>query len=74
MRLIHTRKNPVKDFLNIKNAENADHIELFNVEGRKIAEDKNYKNIGTSNLPKGTYILKITLKDGEILSNKLIKN
>lgn len=67
-------ENPVKDFLNIKNAENAHNFEIFNVEGRKVGGDKNYQNIRTSNLPKGNYILKITLKNGEIFSNKIIKN
>ena len=67
-------ENPVKDFLNIKNADKADHFQLYNVEGRKIAEDKNFKNIPTSNLAKGNYILKIKMKNGEFISKKLIKH
>lgn len=67
-------ENPVKDFLNIKNAEKANHFQLYNIDGRKIAEDKNFKNIPTSKLTKGNYILKITMKNGDIFSKKLIKN
>jgi len=67
-------ENPVKDFLNIKNAENAANFELFNVEGRKVAEAKNYKTINAGKLSKGNYILKITMKNGTILSKKVIKN
>ncbi len=67
-------ENPVKDFLNIKNADKVENFQLYNIEGRKIAEDKNFKNIPTSNLAKGNYILKIRMKNGELQSKKLIKN
>lgn len=67
-------ENPIKEFLNIKNAENAENFEVYNIEGRKVLTSKNFKNINTSNLPKGNYILKINMKNGELFSKKLIKN
>lgn len=67
-------ENPVKDFLNIKNTENAESFEVFNMEGRMILVSKNFNNINTSHLPKGNYILKINMKNGELFSKKLIKN
>lgn len=67
-------ENPIKDFLNIKNAENAETFEIYNVEGRKILASENYKTMNTSNLPQGNYILKISMRNGEIFSKKLIKN
>ncbi|MDQ0476520.1 T9SS type A sorting domain-containing protein [Chryseobacterium sp. MDT2-18] len=67
-------ENPIKDFLNITNAENAESFEIYNVEGRKILASRNFKNINTANLPKGNYILKMSMKNGEIFSKKLIKN
>lgn len=67
-------ENPVKDFLRIKNAENAESFGLYNLEGRRILFSSNMENINTSNLPQGNYILKVKLKSGEILSKKLIKN
>lgn len=67
-------ENPVRDFLNIRNAENAESFELFSIEGKKVLESKNDKRINTTNLPKGNYILKINMKNGEHISKKLIKN
>lgn len=67
-------ENPVKDFLNIRNAENAINFEVLNMEGRKILEAKNLKNMKISSVTKGNYLLKITLKNGEIVTKKLIKN
>ncbi|WP_169743933.1 T9SS type A sorting domain-containing protein [Kaistella jeonii] len=67
-------ENPVKNFLNIKNAEDAENFELYSTEGRKISESKNYKSVNTANLPKGNYILKISMKNGDNFSKKLIKN
>ena len=67
-------ENPVKDFLNIRNVENAQSFEIYSIEGRKILASKNFKNMNVSNLPKGNYILKINFKNGERFSQKLIKN
>lgn len=67
-------ENPVKDFLNVKNAENAVNFQIYNMEGRKISEEKNFKSIKVSALSKGNYLLKITLKKGEFVSKKIIKN
>ena len=67
-------ENPVKDFLNIINAENGVQFDLYDMTGRIILNSKSPKNMNTSNLSKGIYILKITLKNGEKFSQKLIKN
>lgn len=67
-------ENPVKDFLNIINAENGVQFDLYDMTGRIILNSKIPKNMNTSNLSKGIYILKIKLKNGENFSQKLIKN
>ena len=67
-------ENPIKDFLNIKNAEHAVSFEIYDLTGRKIAVSKSPKNINTENLQKGNYILKIYFKTGPYISRKLIKN
>lgn len=67
-------ENPVKDFLNIINAENDVQFDLYDMTGKIIINSKSPKNMNTSNLLKGTYILKIKLKNGEVFSQKLIKN
>ena len=65
-------ENPMKDFLNIKNAENAVGFELYDMMGRKILTSKISK-INTSSIPKGNYILKINFENGENFSKKLSK-
>ena len=67
-------ENPVKDFLNIINAENGVQFDLYDMNGRMILTSTSPKNMNTSNLSKGIYILKINLKNGEVFSQKLIKN
>ncbi|MCZ2085691.1 MAG: T9SS type A sorting domain-containing protein [Flavobacteriales bacterium] len=69
-----TVENPVRDFLNVKNAENAESFDLYDMTGRKVLFSKSLENIKTSNLPRGNYILKINFKNGENFSHKLIKN
>lgn len=67
-------ENPVKDFLNIKNAENAVLFEIYDMNGRIILKSKSTENINTSKLLKGNYLLKITFKNGQTSSQKLLKN
>ena len=67
-------ENPVKDFLNIINAENGVQFDLYDMNGRMILNSKSSKNINTSNISKGNYILKIIFKNGEMSSHKLLKN
>ena len=66
-------ENPVKDKLNIKNAELAEYFEIYGVEGSKILESKTFQNMNVGKLLKGNYILKIKMKNGENFSKKLIK-
>lgn len=67
-------ENPVNDFLNIKNAENAESLEVYSIDGKKVLSSKTFKNLNLSNLTKGNYILKISMKNGRLFSKKLIKN
>ncbi len=67
-------ENPIKDLLNIKNADNAVGFEIYDTLGRKIMVSKNSEKMNFANLPKGNYILKINFKNGENFLKKLIKN
>lgn len=67
-------ENPVKDSLLIKNGENADLFEIYDMNGRNILKSKNAENINTSSLLRGNYLLKITYKNGQTSSQKLFKN
>ncbi len=66
-------ENPMRDFLNIKNAENAVLFEIYDMNGRPVLISKTSENISTSKLLKGNYFLKITFKNGQTSSQKLLK-
>lgn len=65
-------ENPVKTQLNIKSKETIISIQLYNMEG-KLIKTSNSDNMPVANLEKGIYVLKIQLKNGDIVSKKIIK-
>ena len=67
-------ENPIKDFLIVSNAENADRFEIYDMQGRMLLASKTPENMNTANLTKGLYLLKIYFKNGEHFSQKIIKN
>jgi hypothetical protein len=66
-------ENPMREYLNIKNAENAVLFEIYDMNGRPVLISKTSENISTSKLLKGNYFLKITFKNGQTSSQKLLK-
>uniref|UniRef100_UPI00345B7AF5 T9SS type A sorting domain-containing protein n=1 Tax=uncultured Polaribacter sp. TaxID=174711 RepID=UPI00345B7AF5 len=49
-------------------------MEVFNILSTKLFQFYGYQNkINFSNFSKGVYILKITLKNGSIISKKILK-
>lgn len=68
-----TFANPVMQRLSFQSMDEITVVELLNVDGkvlRKITE--NHTNV--SDLPRGLYLLKATLKNGQIVTKKMIKN
>lgn len=65
--------NPFDEKLYIKNLDQVDKIELFNVDGQQQSFIYENNCIQTMNLEHGTYILKLYYKD-EVLVRKLVKN
>jgi hypothetical protein len=60
--LIAVYPNPVKEIINIRNADNS-NIRIFNIEGREILNIENARNtlsIDVSYLSEGLYFMKIT--------------
>lgn len=49
-------------------------IELYNINGVKIKEDKNTRIFELSTLPAGIYLLKVKDADGKWLTQKIVKN
>ncbi len=68
-------KNPITtQILTFSSASDIDNISLYNVLGRKVAFNKNAKEINTSTLSNGTYFARLTLKDKQIITKKVIIN
>ena len=66
--------NPFSDILYINSTEkNISKLEIYSILGKRLNLIKsNFEEINTSNLTKGTYLIKIYLKD-KVLSKIILK-
>lgn len=67
--------NPFSDTVNISDISNVRSISIIDVSGRQVKTIENPTSsmqLGELNL--GTYLLKVTMKDGSIHTSKIIKN
>jgi|SRR5690625_39633 len=66
--------NPTSDFVNIElqGAQNVKEISVYNITGKRIVS-QNKTKVDLRLLPSGTYILKISMTDGQNLIRKVIK-
>lgn len=67
--------NPVKNVLHLTThtSEDIKDLEVVDLTGKTIMKLKSSKQIHTESLGKGTYILKINLKNGKSITRKFIK-
>lgn len=67
--------NPVKNILNIKSEYAIQSVSVFNLNGQKIMENLKTANgqIDISPLVTGTYIVRVTLENGQIETFKILK-
>jgi len=65
-------ENPIKDELKISTKEEIKSMKLYNLEG-KLVKISLSKNVNVSDLKSGIYVLKIELKNDEIITKKIIK-
>ncbi|MGZ5211984.1 MAG: T9SS type A sorting domain-containing protein, partial [Kaistella sp.] len=63
--------NPVKAGENVAVNAAVTQLEIYSVAGQKV-KSSGASTISTQGLDKGMYILKLTLKNGEIQSQKLM--
>ena len=73
---IYAYPNPTKKEINLKIEDDFEVkiIEVFNILSTKLFQfNGNQNKINFSNFSKGVYILKITLKNGSIISKKILK-
>ncbi|WP_165439440.1 T9SS type A sorting domain-containing protein [Chryseobacterium phocaeense] len=66
--------NPSSDMVNLKSDEEIKNITITSLDGKAVVKTGNMKNIDISKLPRGVYILKGELKNGNTVSKKIIKN
>ncbi|MEQ1553008.1 MAG: T9SS type A sorting domain-containing protein [Ferruginibacter sp.] len=72
--LISIYPNPTSNIINIERYNTIAQLQLYDVSGRKINEWKTAQpTIDVSNFVSGNYILKIVLKTGEVLQQRITK-
>ena len=68
--------NPVNDVLNLSYSQNINKVQVINILGQEvktITMDANQAQVDMSNLPSGTYLVKVT-SDNQVKTVKVIKN
>lgn len=71
---IYVYPNPTKDIINIKsNQEVVNNVEVYNMLGEKVLEQKTSNTVNLEQLGVGLYLLKIKVDD-KIFIEKLLKN
>ncbi len=67
--------NPTKDYFELSNYTNIQKVELYDLHGKKLIFKNDFtdEKIQLPNFLCGTYVLKIHLKNGDIISEKIIK-
>lgn len=65
--------NPTSDTVTLQVDEDLKKITISSMDGKSVLKTGNLKNIDVSKLPKGAYIIQGELKNGNIVSKKMIK-
>jgi hypothetical protein len=65
--------NPTKDLLKI-NGFNPIVVQVFNPFGQLVKTVQNTNEISLEGLPQGVYLLRVSMKDGKVFSEKVVKN
>ncbi|MCD1115297.1 T9SS type A sorting domain-containing protein [Chryseobacterium turcicum] len=66
--------NPTNGILNIKTDSDIDKVNVTNIVGQKMNIQFSNNTINMQELQKGVYIVELQLKNGQIISKKVIKN
>lgn len=64
--------NPTQNNFNIEMENDLKSVEIYSLLGTKVLTAKN-KNVNVSNLSKGTYMVRVQDKNGNIATQKLVK-
>ena len=64
--------NPASETLNLKG--DMTQVQIYSIDGRLVMSlEKGFESINVSDLAKGSYLLKATLKDGGVTTQKFVK-
>jgi len=66
--------NPTRGILNVKADSKIENVNIFSIGGQKMKSKVSDNQVDLQELPKGIYIIELTLKNGQKLSDKIIKN
>ena len=70
--LLSVWPNPVSETLNLKG--DMTQVQIFSIDGRLVMSlDKGFETINVSDLSTGCYLLKATMKDGSVSTQKFLK-
>ena len=68
--------NPVSDQLNFEFSPDVTpkQVELYDLQGRMVRSQANaWQSLNMEGLPTGQYVMKVTLEDGKVFSDKVVK-
>lgn len=68
--------NPVQDQLHLQHSPDVmlAQIELYDLQGRLLrSQSKGFENIDLQGLAAGQYVMKVTMADGKVFSDKVVK-
>ena len=64
--------NPTTDLVHIEGVECAE-VQVYNALGQQVKTVQNTNEISLAGLPQGVYLLRVTIKDGKVFSEKVVK-
>ena len=67
---------PAQDQLHLQYSPDVQpkEIELYDLQGRLVrTQTKNLESLSLQGLPAGTYTMRVTLEDGKVYSDKVVK-
>ena len=59
--------------MNVSSAHIITKIEVYDLLGKKVASNKNAKNVNVATLGKGAYIVKVLQENGSVVAKQFIK-
>lgn len=69
----HFYPNPASENINFQNPAFISSIEVHDIIGNKVLESKPVEQLSMADLREGVYVVKTVMKDGTLLTEKLIK-